>query len=208
MASEKPELEYKPSIIDIVTSIAIVGKARTQTRFSGKFPNGIRLFSADPGNPTGAKLHRHAAKILLPHPPANTIRGFENHQVLHSLLRQHLRRRYTFHRKETNIKTIWKNQQFNTENREDKKRKMKNELGRARIALNNTEKPKPRKINHSIHKNNTDPDDKNEKNEAGRGYISPETPAPTTITEHRVIESITQTKKEIEKGRPLRLSFC
>lgn len=85
-------------IVDVVTSVAIVGETGAEIGVASELPDGIRLFSADAGDPASAELHRDAAELLLPNPPPNPVRRLQYQNVLHAILGQHLRRRYTYTR--------------------------------------------------------------------------------------------------------------
>ena len=90
-----------PAVVDVVARIAVVGEACADAELRGKLPNRVRQRTADAGDPTSSKLHRHAAKTLLPDPSADSIRRLQNHHVLDAVLRQHLRRSDTLKSKQT-----------------------------------------------------------------------------------------------------------
>lgn len=90
------DLNLGPAIVDIVASIAVVGEASSEAVFGGEFPNRIDFSAADADDPTGTELRRHTAERLLADPAADAVGRLEDHQVLHAVLRQHLRRRDTF----------------------------------------------------------------------------------------------------------------
>ena len=86
----------RPAIIDIVASIAVVGEESSEAEFAGQFPNWITLSSSHAGDPTGAEFRRNSSEVLLPDPPADTVRSLQNHHILHAILRQHFRRTYAW----------------------------------------------------------------------------------------------------------------
>jgi len=90
-----------PAVVDVIARIAVVGEARADAELRSEFPNRIGQRTADAGDPTSSKLHRHAAKRLLADPAADAIRRLQNHQVLNAVLSQHLRRSDTFKSKQT-----------------------------------------------------------------------------------------------------------
>lgn len=92
--SDREEME--PAVVDVVTSVAVVGEAGTEIGAAGELPDRIGLLSADTGYPTGAELHRDATELLLPYPAAYPVRRLKYDHVLYAILRQHLRRRYTY----------------------------------------------------------------------------------------------------------------
>lgn len=87
--------EMEPVIVDVVASVAVVGEAGTEIGVASELPYRIGLFSTDAGDPAGAELHRDAAELLLPNPAPDPVRRLQYHHILHAILRQHLRRRYT-----------------------------------------------------------------------------------------------------------------
>ena len=86
---------YGPPIVDVVSRITVIGEAGSESGASGELPNRIGLLASDAGDPASAELHRHAAEVLLPDSPSDSVRRLENHDVLDSVLRQNLRRRNT-----------------------------------------------------------------------------------------------------------------
>lgn len=90
-----------PAVVDVVARIAVVGEASADAEFRGEFPNRVGERTANAGDPTGSKLHRHAAETLLADPAADAIRRLQNHHVLDAVLRQHLGRSNTFKSKQT-----------------------------------------------------------------------------------------------------------
>lgn len=63
-----------PSVVDVVPGITVVGEASFEVGLAGEFPDRIRLFTADAGNPTRAELHGNAAEIFLPYPSSYPVR--------------------------------------------------------------------------------------------------------------------------------------
>lgn len=100
---------WGPAIVDVVASIAVVREAGSEAVFACEFPHRVRLSAADAGDPTGTELNRHAAETLLADPAADAVGGFEDHQVLHAVLGQHLRRGDSFkiRIKKTNTQWDW-----------------------------------------------------------------------------------------------------
>lgn len=86
----------RPVIVDVVTSVAVVGEEGTEIGLVSQFPDGIWLFAANSGYPTSTKLHRYAAKLLLPYSPSNSVRRLQYNHVIHSVLRQNFSCRYTW----------------------------------------------------------------------------------------------------------------
>jgi len=91
----------RPAVVDVVARIAVVGEASADAELRGEFPHGVGQRTADAGDPTGSKLHRHPAETLLADPAADAIRRLQNHQVLDAVLSQHLGRSDTFKSKQT-----------------------------------------------------------------------------------------------------------
>lgn len=95
-----------PAIIYVESGIAVIGEACTEARFISELPNRIRLLATYSSYPSGTKLHRHAAEILLPNSSSYTIGRFKNNKVLNAVLGQNFRSRYTFN---SNTKTTNQN---------------------------------------------------------------------------------------------------
>lgn len=83
-------------IVDVVTSVAVVGEAGAEIGVSSELPDGIGLLAANTGDPAGAELHRDAAEVLLPNPATDPVRRLQYEDVVHAILSQNLRRRYTY----------------------------------------------------------------------------------------------------------------
>lgn len=64
---------FEPLIVDVVTSIAIIGVACSEILFNGEFPNRIRFSTSDAGDPTGTEFNRHATETFLTDPSADSV---------------------------------------------------------------------------------------------------------------------------------------
>lgn len=85
----------KPAIVNIETGVAVVGEASAESRFGGKFPDGVGILPANALNPTGAGLDGDAAELLLPYTATYSVRRLQHYKILHPTLRELLHRRYS-----------------------------------------------------------------------------------------------------------------